>query len=101
MDYVRLARDLKSMGKGCFVEHFELFTDRRLSRAAKVAHLQAATGYTAKSCQTRVSKAETIIAAGRARSALEMIVASGRVVPAQVQRARELLRGGRKAAGAR
>ena len=51
MDYVRLARDLKSMGKGCFVEHFELFMDRRLSRAAKVARLQAATGYTAKSCQ--------------------------------------------------
>ena len=93
MDYVRLARDLKSMGKGCFVEHLDLFMDRRLSREAKVARLQAATGYTATSCRNRVSKAETIIAAGRARAALEMIVDSGRVAPAQVQRARALLRG--------
>ena len=91
MDNAKLERYLWSMGKGCFIKHFALFTDQSISWDERVERLWQAEGYTWDSCRNRVSKAQSIIKAGRVADALRM-VAESRLVKAQYRtRARELL----------
>ena len=92
MDDAKLERYLRSVGKGCFVKHFDLFGSEVVPQTAKVERLWQAEGYTWKACQSRVSTAKAIIEAGRARDALQVIADSYKVPVVLRQRARELLR---------
>lgn len=83
-------RALRSVGMGCFVTHLPLFRDERRSTAdiaAALGHL-----YTAKAATSRTTHARRIIAAGRARDALQRVMASDRVDDALRAAARQALR---------
>ena len=79
MDNSQLERSLQSIGKACFVKHYELFTDHRVDGADAAEYLLKAERFTEKACSTRVSHARAIIRAGRANDALRNIAKSGRV----------------------
>ena len=79
MNDTQLDRNLRSVGKECFVTYFEKFSDRMLSNQEIAERIQEERGYTWKACQSRTSHARSIIREGRARDALEIIRDSGGV----------------------
>ena len=72
-------RNLMSVGMECFVTYFELFNSCNLSNRDIAEQIFRDRDYTWKSCQSRTSKARSIIRAGRTRDALEKIITSNRV----------------------
>ena len=72
-DRRQLGRNLRSIGKECFVSFFHQFYDRSLSNEDVAVRLQKERGYTYKAYQSRTSHARSIIKAGRAVDALEMV----------------------------
>ena len=73
MNDTQLERNLKSVGKECFVTYFEQFHNSQLSNQEVAEQIQGDRGYTWKSCRSRTSHARSIIREGRARDALENI----------------------------
>ena len=90
MNDERLAKHLKSIGKACFVKHFDLFANLSLP-PRKTAELlkRKEPGYTPTTCYSRASAARSICRAGRAKEAL-INVSSSRVPPDVSERARNL-----------
>ena len=88
MNDERLAKHLKSIGKACFVKHFDLFANLSLP-PRKTAELlkRKEPGYT--TCHSRASSARSICRAGRAKDAL-INISSSRVPPDVSERARNL-----------
>ncbi len=76
MDDQQLDRNLRSIGKECFVAFFEQFCDSSLSNADIAAQIREERGYTDKACLSRTSHARSIIKAGRAIDALDMVCQS-------------------------
>ena len=72
----QLERTLNSAGKGCFVKYFQQFIDGSLSNTDVAEKMQEEEGYTWKACNSRTSHARSIIKAGRAIDALDMIKGS-------------------------
>ena len=83
MNDEQLDRNLRSIGKECFVTYFREFCDLTLSKEV-AAVIKSEMDYTDKSCNPRTSHARSIIKAGRDRDALIIISKSGRV-PASVR----------------
>ena len=73
MDDQQLDRNLRSIGKECFVAFFKEFYDCSLSNEDVVAQIKEDRDYTDKSCRSRTSHARSIIKAGRALDALDVI----------------------------
>ena len=74
MNDQKLDRYLQSVGKECFVTYYELFSNPSLRNVDIANQIQQERGhYKWKSCQSRPSKARSIIDAGRARDALLLI----------------------------
>ena len=70
MNDQRLDRNLRSIGKECFVTFFEEFCDPTRSNESVAARIKEERGYTDKACQSRTSHARSIINAGRAKDGL-------------------------------
>ncbi len=73
MNDQQLDRNLRSIGKECFVRFFEEFSDPTLSNDDVAALVKEERGYTDKACRSRTSHARSIIRAGRAADALDMV----------------------------
>ena len=73
MDDRQLERNLRSVGKECFVAYFDQFKNQQLSNQDIASLIQEKQGYTWKSCLSRTSHARSIIRKGRAKDALENI----------------------------
>ena len=87
-DY-QLSDALNSMGKACFVEYYCEFADFSLSNKEVIELLMR--NYTKGVSINRVSRARSIIRAGRAKDALTIISQASRVSPQAAARAKELL----------
>ena len=78
MNDQQLRRNLRSVGKACFVKYFENFRDSNLSNS-DVASLLKTEGYTWGSCLSRTSHARAIINSSRCKDALLSICESMRL----------------------
>ena len=76
MNEKQLERNLKSIGQTCFVKYFELFASTTIDKTDKIEILKKETDYTEKSCISRTGHAQSVIKAGRAYDALNMIIIS-------------------------
>lgn len=77
MNDQQLDRNLRSVGKECFVTFFNEFYDSSLSNEDVAIQIKEERGhYTDKSCRSRTSNARSIIRAGRALDALDVIRSS-------------------------
>lgn len=79
MKDVQVYAKLRSMGMTCFVKYYHDFANESLSRHDLTQMLIKKEGYTPDACATRISNARTIIGAGDARVALELIVQADKV----------------------
>jgi hypothetical protein len=73
----QFTRALQSVGKGCFINYFHLFSSDSLSRESAIEKLKSETDYTEKSCISRIGHSRLIITAGLAPKAIETIISSG------------------------
>ena len=64
MTDAQLDRYLRSVGKECFVEYFEVFNDRHLDNRDIAERIHKECGYTWKACNSRTGHARGIINAG-------------------------------------
>ena len=79
MNDQQLERNLHLVGKTCFVNYFDDFTNPLLTTAEIANMLTEQEGYTRNASRTRVSRARRIINAGRAADALLGISKSSRL----------------------
>ena len=75
----QLKEKLKSTGRACFVKYFQDFSNESLSRHDLIEFLIREEGYKEPATGTRISNARSIIKAGCANRALNLIVESARV----------------------
>lgn len=73
MNERQLERNLRSVGKECFIAFFKEFCDFQTSNEDLAAQIKSKRGYTDKACRSRTSHARTIIKAGRAADALRLV----------------------------
>lgn len=92
MNDQQLERNLHLVGRACFVNYFDEFTNPMLTTAQVAAMLTEREGYTPNAGRTRASRARRIINAGRAADALLDISRSYRVPPRIARRAGALAR---------
>ena len=78
MNDQQLDRNLRSVGKACFVKWHSQFSDLGINDSYLVDLMMKDEGHTESACITRVSKSRKIIREGRARDALKLIMLSGR-----------------------
>jgi hypothetical protein len=76
MNEEQLARTLQSVGQSCFVRFFGEFSSPSMSREDVIEKLRAETNYTEGSCISRTGHARSIINAGLAESALNIVISS-------------------------
>lgn len=79
MKDVQVYAKLRSMGMTCFVKYYHDFANKSLSRHDLTQMLIRREGYTPDACATRISNARTIMRAGDAKMALEMIIQADKV----------------------
>ena len=93
MDDQQLNRALRSVGMSCFIKYFRELSNLSLSNQSVGEMLMERETYTDKSCISRVSKARSIIRAGRDRDALLMIANAANVSGHTAEQARALADG--------
>ena len=76
MNEEQVAGTLQSVGQSCFVRFFGEFSSRSMSREDVIEKLRAETNYTEGSCISRTGHAQSIINAGLAKSALNIVISS-------------------------
>ena len=89
MNDQQLERNLHLVGKTCFVNYFDEFTNPLLTTAEVANLLTEQEGYTRNASRTRASRARRIINAGRAADALLDISKSARLPHPVSERAGE------------
>ncbi len=82
---------LRSIGKACFVNHYEIFSNFKMSNSELVQLLMTQQGYTKNASRTRVSKSRRIINADMVVSALINIINSNKVKKEARNKAQKLL----------
>ena len=85
-----MERKLNSVGKACFVKYYSQFANLNVSNFELVETLHKENGYTVKACQTRVSKARSLIEDGCTCSALKIIISSNRLGSNTVEEAQKI-----------
>lgn len=90
MDDQSLDRALRSIGKACFIDYFDILGDDRRSVAEAVDELCRRSRWTPAGSRIRILAARRIFAAGRQLDALR-IVAGSRVAPEKAEAARRRL----------
>ena len=88
MNDTQLERRINSIGKRCFVEYFEHFADESISRSVLIELMYSKEKWS--TCGNRISSARSIIKAGRARDALQIISCAKKVSKAIRDEARRL-----------
>ena len=93
MNDQQLERNLRSVGKECFIAFFKEFCNFQISNEDLAARIKRKRGYTDQSCRSRTSHARSIIKEGRAADALQLISLSTdpRVTARTRQRANVLI----------
>src|SRR5205823_3236626 len=100
MDDQELINSLNSIGKGCFVTHYELFRDKVLSDNLFVIEgLVKIERYTESGARIRVGFARAIFKARREHDALKIISESKRL-PRQLTAKAKILLGGNRVSAA-
>lgn len=94
MNEEQLSRALKSVGQACFVRYFGEFSSSAMSREDVIEKLRTETDYTEASCISRTGHARSIIRAGLAKSALNIVISSdsARVSEETREKARQWLK---------
>ena len=87
----KLKQYLHGTGMACFVKYFRKFANDTLSNAEIIEQIRKNEGYTKQACQTRTSKARSIIKAGRSRDALKKVSESQKVCSWAREKAQHLL----------
>ena len=90
MNDVQLDRNLRSIGKECFVTYFWRFHNLSVPNREIALQIQEERGYTWNACQNRTSAARSIIKAGRAKDAMIIISKSERLAHRTRKEAREI-----------
>ena len=90
MNDQQLDRNLRSIGKECFVTYFYAFNDWSRSNEDIAIQLSDEKGYTSKACRSRTSHSRSIIKAGRAKDALRMCYESPTLAASLREKAMEL-----------
>ncbi len=88
---IDLTRCINSIGKSCFIKHFDLFADRKLRVVDKVDRLMQLENYTESGCHIRVTFADQIFENGFEKEALRVIIDSPKIAWTDKQRAKEIL----------
>ena len=98
MDDTQLKSHLKSLGMGCFVQYYYRFSNWSLSNQEIAQILQDEMGYKERASSSRTSTARSIIKAGRAIDALDIISRSNAAPQVRVMAAEiaDSLRRGRR-----
>jgi len=91
MDDNQLDRSLRSIGKKCFVDYYDKFSDSRLSNADLIELLMKNEGYKESGCKTRVSQSRRIIKSGMSINALKEILKSSKLDDSTLDKAQILL----------
>jgi hypothetical protein len=86
-----LNRCINSIGKGCFIKHFDLFADRKMRVIDKVDKLMGLENYTESGCHIRVTFANQIFDSGNEREVLRLIIDSPKVTWNDKQKAKQIL----------
>lgn len=94
MNEEKLSRALQSVGQACFVKYFGEFSSSAMSREDVIEKLRIETDYTEASCISRTGHARSIISAGLAKSALNIVISSesARVTEETREQARQWLK---------
>lgn len=79
MNDTQLDRSISSIGKSCFVEYFEMFSNKAISNEDAVDMVMKNENYEESGAKTRVSQSRHTISSGRAKDALIIIATSQRV----------------------
>lgn len=90
MDDDQLIGKLRSTGMACFVKYFPAFSNESLSRHDLIELLLRKERYKEKASGTRISNARSIITAGCAKMALNLIAKSDKVPKCISDKARKL-----------
>jgi hypothetical protein len=90
MDDRQLDDCLHSTGKGSFVKYYEMFSDNTRQDDSLMDILMKNENYTEGSSRTKVSRARSIIRAGRGQDALK-IIAKSAGVPSEIRDKARLL----------
>lgn len=90
MNEVQVYKRLRSMGMTCFVKYLPDFSNESLSRRDLIELLLRKESYTEGSCSARISNARSIIKAGCAKAALNLIAESDKVPKCISDEARRL-----------
>lgn len=72
MDDLKLERYLQSTAKGFFIDYYDMLADLSIPNRDVITIIRQERDYTSDSCATRVSKARSIIKAGRGDDALRL-----------------------------
>jgi hypothetical protein len=88
---IDINRCINSIGKSCFINHYDLFADRNLRVLDKVDKLMKLEDYTESGCHIRVTFADQIFNNGMEKEALRIIIDSPKVSWADKQKAKTLL----------
>jgi 5-methylcytosine-specific restriction protein A len=76
MDIIELNKRLKRIGKKCFVQYYDDFNAKVISRKDLAKRIHSQSGYTLKSCETRISNSIIIINDNMSARALKEIIQS-------------------------
>ena len=85
MDDCQLKQHLKSIGKECFVTYFKQFSNPQLTNRDIAKLMGKERNYAWEASQSRTSGARSIIKAGRAKDALEIIRDSKGVIDQRIR----------------
>lgn len=90
MDTKLLERLLNSIGRSCFIKHYDLFTNPNFSTSDVVKELIESEGYCISGSQTRANCAKRIIKNNALSQSLELIIATRKIPDEIKQKAIEL-----------
>ena len=81
MNEIKLKRTLQSIGMGCFIDYFDLFSSNRFSNEEICEYLFNENDFTEKSCRSRTNHAKRIFSEKKEIDALKIIESSKRLSP--------------------
>ncbi len=90
MSSSKLMRIINSIGKACFIEHFELIMNSNLSKNVIIEQLMNLGKYSENGAKTRINCAKRILKNNLIREILEIIIESKKVTEATRNKARKL-----------
>ncbi len=91
MNEIMLKRTLNSIGRTCFVKHFELLTNLDFSTDQIVEKLIQLEGYSENGCRTRANCSKRIVKNNLTLKALDLIIETKKI-PIELKQKADLLK---------